>query len=505
MMTQRTRFAKSDELVQAAEQLNDFIHQAAADGLAAHEMEKGIWKIALCIGRLAFQRFLDVSGSGDLGESVELPDGKRVNRLREPRTRDYMSVFGEFQIHRYVYGSREGQKIDFVPLDTRLQLPESKFSFLLQDWDQLAATEEPYQKVSNFLERILGLKQHVDSLERMSRKMTDDAEAFCWSREAPPVEEEGELIVETADGKGVPIRRGADVPVIHDHAPKRGPKPDRKKMATLAAVYTVDRFVRTPEEVVDALFRKPGEPRPSWDRPRPCHRHVFAALNHENSAGDFVDGQAAAFGWMTEEIAARNPDGSQETVFITDGQESLRTTKEYFQDDISTIDVLDLLHVTPRLWQLGKMFHVPDARKAERYVRKQVLRILQGKTTGVVTGIRRMIRQQALTRSQREEAVKICQYFQKNAGRMRYDKYLRRGYPIASGVIEGACRHVVKDRLERSGMSWTVAGAQAMLLLRSIFTTDQWGDFMAYRIERETARLHPYRNLVQSVHWSVAA
>jgi hypothetical protein len=76
-------------------------------------------------------------------------------------------------------------------------------------------------------------------------------------------------------------------------------------------------------------------------------------------------------------------------------------------------------------------------------------------------------------------------------------------YPIASGVIEEACRHVVKDRLERTGMSWVRQGAQSMLQLRCL--TDQWDAFMKFRVERETQRLYPYRETIQPVSWMIAA
>ena len=84
----------------------------------------------------------------------------------------------------------------------------------------------------------------------------------------------------------------------------------------------------------------------------------------------------------------------------------------------------------------------------------------------------------------------------KNRHRMRYDEYLRQGYPIASGVIEGACRHLIKDRMERAGMHWTMAGAQAMMDVRSVWIGDQWSAFQQHRIERELGRLYPHRKLV---------
>ena len=96
------------------------------------------------------------------------------------------------------------QQKQVAPLDARLQLPESKFSHLLQSWDQLVATGQPHGQVSRVFETIFQLRQHTDSLERMSRRLAPDAEDFCWSRPTPPVEEEGEILVASADGKGYP-------------------------------------------------------------------------------------------------------------------------------------------------------------------------------------------------------------------------------------------------------------------------------------------------------------
>lgn len=99
---------------------------------------------------------------------------------------------------------------------------------------------------------------------------------------------------------------------------------------------------------------------------------------------------------------------------------------------------------------------------------------------------------------------KICNYLQHNRDRMRYDEYLAAGFPIASGVIEGACRHVVKDRMERAGMRWTIDGAQAMLDIRSTAINDQWPAFQTHRIRTETKRLYPDRRILQQLTWQLA-
>src|SRR5205807_7397231 len=115
---------------------------------------------------------------------------------------------------------------------------------------------------------------------------------------------------------------------------------------------------------------------------------------------------------------------------------------------------------------------------------------------GVIRTLRRRAAVRGLTGAKKKALARICGYLRKNRQRMRYDVYLRAGYPIASGVIEGACRHLVKDRMERAGMHWTLEGAQAVLDLRSVHISGQWETYQGYRIERETERLYPHRQLV---------
>jgi len=511
MMPQQLIAAKSQELHQIVDKLLTIVSNALGQQTPIHEVESQAFQTLLQAGRASVQLLVDCLGDGDVGEEHQLPDGTLLKRSAQPQPRPYMSIFGELDIQRYVYAAREGQAIQFAAVDARLALPESKFSYLLQDWDQNFAMEQPFSKVNQTVERILELNQHVDSLERMNREMAKQVETFHASQAVPPAEEEREIFVQTADGKGVPIRRPADAPPIMDHQHRTGPKPDRKKMATVGAVYSVDRFPRTPEEVVESLFRDPqraptgGWSRPKTQRPRPCHKRMRAMLDHIDPEGDEVDGRAAVFGWISDEMAARHAGSNRPIVCIMDGEESLWNMRDVFQEEVPMIDILDLLHVTPRLWDAAFLFHPQGSGPAKSFVRERVLRILHGEVDAVVRGFRRMGTTQGLRGNKRTKLQKICGYFEKNRHRMRYHEYLALGYPIASGVIEGACRHIVKDRLERTGMNWSVPGAQAMLDLRCIYLTDQWKPFMIFRIARETERLYPYRDTLQALPWSAAA
>ena len=164
-------------------------------------------------------------------------------------------MFGHFTFERTCYGSREGQTIEFVPLDARLDLPRGKASYLLQDFNAMLCTSEPFGRGAAIVERILGLCQSVDSLERQSRRQAERVDAFQESQTAPPAAEEGSLFVLGIDAKGVPMRGAADAPSIKSHEHKRGPKTGRMKQAMVAAVYSVNPLIRTPAHVAELLFK----------------------------------------------------------------------------------------------------------------------------------------------------------------------------------------------------------------------------------------------------------
>ena len=244
--------------------------------------------------------------------------------------------------------------------------------------------------------------------------------------------------------------------------------------------------------------------RPPLDRPRPQHKRVRACLDHKDSDDNEMHGGATIFGWISDEVAARNPNGEKSVVLIMDGQESLWNLRDVFQEGVPMIDILDLLHVTPRLWEAAHLFHSPGSPLAEQFVRERVLRVLKGEVSSVIVGLRRLATISKLRGKKREKIETITNYFAKNQHRMRYHEYLAAGYPIASGVIEGACRHVVKDRLERTGMTWTVPGAQAMLSLRCIHLSELWDEFTNFRVQSETERLYPYRSTLADMQLTLA-
>jgi hypothetical protein len=481
--------------------LHRFVQQAVHDGAPAHAVERGLWDQLLGLGRLCLGQFFDRLGSGDQGPALELPDGRVLDRLPHLHPRRYVSIFGPFVLPRTAYGRREGQKIDCVPLDNRLQLPDAPFSYVLQDWDQGLCVEQAFAQASATIARILGLPQSVDSLERMTAQMAEKVADFRDDRPAPPPAEEGELLVVSADGKGIVMRRTAADPAPAAHRSK-GEKASQKRMATVGAVYSVDRYVRTPEQIVAALFR--DEPRPANDRPAPRHKHVWASLEGATDDGP-CSSLEVVYPWLLDEVATRNRGLAKEMVYLHDGQEALWEACARHLPRTNATEVLDLLHVTPRLWQAAHAFCPEGSAAAAAFVRERLLRLLRGEAAGVIRGLRGLASRRGLRGGRKKTVTTVCRYLDKNRGRLRYDVYLAQGYPIASGVIEGACRHLVKDRMERAGMHWTVTGAQAMLDVRSVHVNGEWEAYQVYRIEREAHRLYPYRALFQGADFQLAA
>src|SRR3982751_3948809 len=217
--------------------LRDFVDQAAREGRRIDTAERELFRQLIGLGHTLLSAFVAAQGDGDLGPQAEMPGGRTVRRLPEHHDRRYVSIFGELIITRIAYGTREGQVIERVPLDERLALPEGDFSYVLEDWGQRLSLKGSFAEAGESLEMLLGLRVGVRALERMNRVVAGHAPSFRNSVEVPPPEEEGPLMVVTADGKGVPMRRPEpdDGPRPH-HRRTKGEKANKKQMACVGAV-----------------------------------------------------------------------------------------------------------------------------------------------------------------------------------------------------------------------------------------------------------------------------
>lgn len=485
------------------ERLVEKIRQASESGRRIDEVERSLFVELLLLGLTLLKAFIADAGDGDVGESLEVPQApaqspaaeksppaaagmRTLRRLKKRRTRRYVSIFGEVKIKRYVYGTREGQKIEAVPLDARLGLPAGEFSYVLEDWQQRLVVKESFSEATGDLKELLGLAPSVRAAEVMNRQMSEFAPQFRFEQPAPPAKEEAELIVFTADGKGIPMRRPVGEKAPHGRRRTKGEKANKKQMSYVGAVYSIDRFVRTADDVLDELARKER----AADRPRPQHKHVLAEMTRVIE-GEECNGRVSVFGELGEEATLRSRNGRKTVVALMDGERALWEEQEFFLPQ--AVGILDLFHVLERLWQAAHVFHSEKSPAAEKFVTARLRLLLEGRVGGVIGGLRQMLTKHALSKTKRKTLETVIGYFQNNRQHMKYDEYLAAGYPIGSGVAEGACRHLVKDRMEQTGMRWTVDGAQALLYLRAIYLNGDWPAFVTHRIHKEQAKLYPYK------------
>lgn len=301
----------------------------------------------------------------------------------------------------------------------------------------------------------------------------------------------------SGDGKGVVIRGAReDTPEGEPSAEGSDAPSDGKKMALIGAVYTIAPYVRTPQQVLEALLSRADSASRRPPRPKALHKYVRASFARD-AQDKMAPSYRCIFSWLDEQQRQRNRTGQQPVIVLMDGQLSLWNAAARAFQGTETVEILDLMHALGYLWDAAELFHpsqtqgpCPDALKQQRllFVKHQLQRLLNGQVHTVIRSLN--ARRAGLSPARRKTLDDIVGYFRNNAPRMNYDQYLEAGYPIASGVIEGACRHVVCDRMERSGMRWVVPGAKAMLGLRCIGINQDWDEFMRFHVQRETQRLY---------------
>ncbi|MEZ6143079.1 MAG: hypothetical protein R3B84_21150 [Zavarzinella sp.] len=312
-------------------------------------------------------------------------------------------------------------------------------------------------------------KSPVDTLERNIHNLSESAEQFLNEIPIPAPTAEGKILVVSADAKGVPmVRKTKAIPAFDQRY-----FPGNRRMATLATVYSVNEYFRTAEEIVAALFRENSNREEK--RPEPVGKVVAGFLSQCDAEGVLIRGTHHAMVWAAEQVERRHQSG-QPLVRLMDGQTSLWEASDVNFDSYETIDILDIIHVASYVWDAAKVFE-SHREHQEAFARDRLLRILKGDVKSVVSGIRQKATKSELKAEKLKKINQVCNYFEKNYHRMRYDSYLQQGLPIATGVIEGACRHLVMDRMCRTGMRWKTKGAQAMLHARAIDLAGRTRDF----------------------------
>ena len=463
---------------QQYQQLVAYALGATSRTASAYEAELHIFRGIQQLGRALLQMFFESRAAERPAGPVVGADGTALT-YHDRRPVTYVSVFGKVVFRRHAFTAR-GQGM-VCPLDAELSLPERSYSDLLREWGGFGCADGAFHEVAGFLERILGWRPSVQALETSAREDAVDVAAFAERPvEAGPDQEveaaAATILVAQADGKGVPMVQAdaKERPV----RPGKGAPPNRMREAVVTALYTIAPYPRTPEAVAAALLRD-ADDAGSAPRPRPLRKELRATL----------DGKAVALARLADRAQRRDGPQIVDRVALTDGAHAL-------QDQMRTALpghtlVLDIIHAVEYLWSAANALLGERHPDRTAWVRTHLLLLLHGRVDTLIANLTAAVADRPdLSASRRDAVATTIGYYQRNAPHMRYDQYLARGWPIGTGVVESACGHLVKDRMQQAGMRWTKAGAHAILDLRAIRLSGDWDAFWLFHRKRQHARLY---------------
>lgn len=452
------------------------------------EVERIITTDGRELERHLFEEHIDSRGVGDVGDSIIGADGvmRTHKRLLE---RTLICVFGKITIKRLGYSARGYSSL--FPKDAILNLPTDMYSHGIRKLVAEEAAKTPFSEVVNLVKRVTGVSLPKKAVEMLTKKASIDFDAFYEQEKLQEISKSQQLplLILTTDGKGIVMRKEDLREATRKKAEttqhklqkrkSKGEKSNAKRMATVASVYRIDRFIRTPEQIL-------GEMRATEFvnvRPRPMQKRVWASIE-KISEKVTVD--------LFDEALHRDPNKEKKWVCLVDGdpKQLKRIQAVAKKKGVHITIIMDIIHVIEYLWKAARVLHEESSPQAEQWVTERLLAILQGKTAQVAAGIRRSATLRKISKTARLPIDKCSNYLLKNKLYLQYHLYLKEGFPIATGIIEGACRHLIKDRMDVTGARWSLEGAEAIVKLRSLRSSGDFEDYWQFHEEQEYIRNH---------------
>ena len=414
-------------------------------------------------------------GIGDVGEFVIGSDGlKRTHKRKKSRT--IKTFLGKIKLFRVGYSHRNVSSL--FPLDAMLNLPSMNISYVLQKNLILEIIKSSFEESVASVERWTGVKITTRQAKKVVLEAAIDFDKFYENKkELEDNKSELPLLILTCDGKGIVMRYEDLRKETQKRAARKkkksllnkstAQKNDSKRMATVASVYEIGRFIRKPEEISKEFFKK-SESKSKIKRPSPISKRVWASIEKTSEK---------TIRKMFEEALQRPGFDKKEWVAVVDGDlNQIKKIKKYSRKfNINIVIICDIIHILEYIWKAGKVLN--EKEKVEQWVSERFKLILKGKSSVVASGMRRSATFRKLDKSTRKPIDTCARYLLNHSAYLNYDEYLRLGYPIATGVIEGACRYLVKDRMGITGARWGLKGAEAILKLRSLKIS---GDYNTY-------------------------
>ena len=439
--------------------------------------------------RLAFQDHLDLRALRERRVRIVDAQGVAHGAVETAHRRQLQTVVGAVRVERLAY--RHEGSANLHPADAALNLPDQLHSHGLRRLSAVESTRGSFDEASQAVCRATGVAVAKRQVEDLTSQAAKDVERFYETREPTAVDEDDVLVI-SADGKGIVMRPDS----LREQTAKaaaaattklttrlsKGEKRNRKRMAEVGAVYDVTPTPRTPHDVIASKADK--DPRP--EAPKAKNKWLTASV---------VEDAAEVVGRLFDEADRRDPAHTRRWVALVDGNNHQidRIGAEAKSRGIDVTIVVDLVHVLEYLWAAAWCFFAEGDKAAEDWVRDRALSVLEGHAREVASGICRRATTERLAKSKRKKADEAARYLKNKAPYLDYPTALTFGWPIATGIIEGAVRYVVRDRMDVTGARWSVNGAEAVLKLRAVRANGDLDDYWRFHLDHERQRVHESR------------
>jgi len=472
---------------QAKEKFTQLIDRLQSENCADNDhgnIEQTINKEGLEILRCLLQGWLDSTGEKEVHEfGLKTAAGKPLNHVRCETKRSLMSLFGQVEVTRKAYSQRHESSL--FPRDAQLNLSPDKYSDGIRYRVSKEAIRGSFDNTVEVIRETTGGAVPKKQSLNLVQDVAQDFESFYQVQRFIAPEETSDLLILTFDGKGIVMRpnslrectkKAAQQSQKLNSRLSSGEKKDRKRMAQVASVYTVPAYNRTPEDIMKITDNKVISLRAPIRKKR-----VWASVERKAEA---VIKEAF------EEALQRDPEQKRQWVVLIDGlPHQIRLIKKVMKHlKVKATIVMDFIHVLEYCWKAAWCFFDKGDKAVESWIAQRAVKILKGQVSQVAKGLRISATKRKITN--RENIDKCANYLIKNKERLQYGQALKLGFPIASGVIEGACRHIINDRLDITGARWGLKGAESILKLRSLKAS---GDFECYwKFHKNKAKMRTY-------------
>lgn len=464
----------------------------STDGLTHGELETMISERGREVMRELLQGHMDLRSIREPQlKQITDADGVAHRRIERDHERLLATVFGTVTVTRIAYRAPSASNLH--PLDAALNLPAERASHGLRRLSALEAVRGSFDDAQAAIARASGTWIGKRQIEQLTVRTAADVERFYRAADPVPCTADTPLVV-SVDGKGIVMRPEALRQDTAKAAEAKGgnkmktrlsggEKLGRKRMAMLGTVYDAKAAPRT----LDDIIAPPDEPdRARADGPRAFNKWL---------TGSVTDNTADVVSAVFDQAEQRDPHHHRPWVVLVDGAapQIEQILAEAKVRGVTVHIVCDFIHVLEYLWKAAWCLHTEAGPQIEAWIARHARTILAGHSAQAVADLKLAAKSAALSDEKNEAIEKVCTYLENKHPYLRYDHALAQGWPIATGIIEGACRHLVKDRLDITGARWSLPGAEAVLKLRALISNGDFDTYFTWHLRQEHRRIHQTR------------